>query len=358
MNDDMPDDALIPDAAALPVLYISDTRPPDEQPALVYLAAKPSENSRRGLRNSLNLITDLLMPGAFTPPGKHAPQADREQYASRFLYVEWWKLRYQHVAAVRAGLMHRYAPATVNHALSALRGVLKECWRLGLITAEAYHKAVDIQNIKAHILPAGRDLASRELAALARACANDTTLWGVRDGAILALLAVCGLRRAELTALDRFDFNDEDKITVHGGKGRKDRTVYIAGGALLALNDWINVRGDKAGRMFNPITQSGKILIKRGMTEQAVYKLLHKRAEEAGVRDFSPHDLRRTVAGDLLDAGVDIVTVANILGHADVNTTRRYDRRPEDTKRVAAGKLNYTYQKRRKAKDDDPTDAP
>jgi len=321
---------------------------PDQHPALVYLAQKPSENSRRGLRNALNIVADILLPTHFVQPAKDAPETLRVEYSTRFLSIDWARLRYQHVAAIRSALMDKYAPATVNHALSAVRGVLKEAWRLGYITAEEYHKSADVQNVKAQLLPAGRDLSGGEVTALARACIEDDSAYGVRDAAILGLLAVCGLRRAELTALARFDFDDRDKMTVRGGKGRKDRTVYVAGGALVALTEWIEIRGDAAGALFNPVIRAGRIILARGLTEQAVYKMLHKRADEAGVRDFSPHDLRRTVAGDLLDAGVDIVTVANILGHADVNTTRRYDRRPEDVKRVAAGKLNFGYERRKK----------
>ena len=63
----------------------------------------------------------------------------------------------------------------------------------------------------------------------------------------------------------------------------------------------------------------------------AVYKLLKKRAEAAGVKDFSPHDLRRTLGG-LLDRGVDIVTVRKLAGHASVTTTEHYNRRTEQGK--------------------------
>lgn len=55
------------------------------------------------------------------------------------------------------------------------------------------------------------------------------------------------------------------------------------------------------------------------------------------------HDLRRTLVGYILDRGVVIATVANIAGHASIDTTRRYDRRPEETKRKAAGKLHFPY---------------
>jgi integrase len=71
-----------------------------------------------------------------------------------------------------------------------------------------------------------------------------------------------------------------------------------------------------------------------------------KRGAEAGVKPFSAHDFRRTFVGDLLDRGVDIVTVAKMAGHSDVKTTARYDRRPEETKRDAAGKLYFPYFRR------------
>jgi integrase len=71
--------------------------------------------------------------------------------------------------------------------------------------------------------------------------------------------------------------------------------------------------------------------------------MLRRRAIESGVPDFSPHDFRRTFVGEMLERGVDIATVANIAGHASVDTTRRYDRRPEETKKRAATKLHFPY---------------
>jgi integrase len=320
--------SLIPSNTYYADLMVANPVSFDQHPAAIYLFGLASERSRRVMAHSLRIIAELL--------------TGQDSRAVDIFSLDWSAIRYVHTAALRTRLLERYSPATTNRILSALRGVLKEAWRLGYMTAEAYQRAVDVQNVKAETLPAGRELSQGEIFALVSACKADQSPGGVRDAAIIGLLYTCGLRRAELVALNRADFEPETgRLYVRGGKGRKQRTVYVQGGALRALTDWLAASGS-AVPLFVPVLKGGKIRSRR-MNAQTIYDMLKKRAQQAGVREFSPHDLRRTFVGDMLDRGVDIATVANIAGHASVDTTRRYDRRPEETKKQAATRLHFPY---------------
>jgi len=228
---------------------------------------------------------------------------------------------------------------------------MRSAWRLGQLTAEEYQKAVDLSAVKCcSSEPAGRMITRGEVRAIFTTCGNDPTPAGYRDAAIFGLLFGCGVRRAELTAVDRADFTrdgeDSAWLTVRHGKGNKTRTIPINDGALDALEDWLSVRGDEPGPLFCAINRGGRIDRGGRVTPQAIFNMLRTRGEAAGVKDFSPHDLRRTFISELLDAGVDIATVAKLAGHANVTTTARYDRRGERAKRKAVALLHVPYKRR------------
>ena len=180
-------------------------RPPDRHPAMVYLA-RLAPGSRRTMRAALETIASLLTGGQATAAS-----------------LTWGALRYQHTAAVRAVVAERYAPATANKLLAALRGVLQEAWRLGYLEAEAYQRAADLPAVRGEHLPRGRALAIGELRALFQVCQADRTPAGARDAALLAVLYGSGLRRAEVVALDLADYDLDVRGAHHSPRQRPQR---------------------------------------------------------------------------------------------------------------------------------------
>ena len=128
----------------------------DRHPVAVYLA-RLAPSSRRTMRAALDAIASLLSD-------------DRCDAWS----LDWPQLRYRHTTAVRALLADgRYAPSTANRHLAALRGVLKECWRLGYVSAEDFQRAADLEPVRGSRLPRGRALQPGEVRALFAACEDD-----------------------------------------------------------------------------------------------------------------------------------------------------------------------------------------
>jgi site-specific recombinase XerC len=264
--------------------------------------------------------------------------------------MPWGQLRYAHVTALRTKLEEQgLAPASVNRALSAIRGVMAAAGHAGQITAEELAHIRAVKGVTASTLPAGRAIPSGELAAMMRACAVDPTRAGVRDGAIIALAYSAGLRRAEIAGLtlEALAADDGETVIIRlMGKRRKEREVPIANGGAAALRDWLTVRGHGPGPLFWRGRKGGQ-LEPRGMTAQAVRDIIERRALQAGVAmPVRPHDLRRSFVTDLLEAGTDIATVARMAGHDSVTTTQRYDRRGEQAKRKAVLTLHVPYVRR------------
>lgn len=304
--------------------------PIDQNPAVIYLASL-AERSRVPQRNALNVIAGTLQP------------------TTSFDQFPWFHLRYQHVQAIRNILAEKYSAASANRMLAALRGVLRECWRLGLMSIEDYQRAIDFKCVrgeKAQAAEKGRHLKQGEFMALVRVC-DVHTLTGVRDMCMFATAYTCGLRRDELVSLTLADYNrDQGTIVVRSGKGNKERVIPVAAGTDDLLRDWVRIRGNWTGPLFPRIIKGDK-LTNHKLSSQAFYLIIKERAELAGVVEFTPHDLRRTFAGDLLDAGTDISTVQKLMGHADTKTTAGYDRRDSRVKRDAVNRLHFPYRSAR-----------
>jgi site-specific recombinase XerD len=249
--------------------------------------------------------------------------------------LDWAAIRYQHTSAVRGWLVKTYAPATAKRMIAALRGVLTESWRLGLMSHDDYARGTDIAPVRGETEPRGRALTNEELLRLFQTCSADSSPAGIRDGAILTVLYGLGLRRSELIALDVADYDPDQGTLAIQGKGNRPRIGYVLEQVTELLQSWIAVRGGSEGPIFLPITKGGNIIFHR-LTPQAVALIVKKRAAEAKVDEFSCHDLRRSFITDLLEAGADLSIVQQLAGHKQVSTTTLYDRRGEAGKIKAA----------------------
>lgn len=304
-------------------LKLCEPIPLTRHPAAVYLAGL-GDGSVRTIRYALNTIASILTNG----------DCDA-------LTLDWAKLRYHHAAAVRVALMRRFAPVTANKMLSALRRVLKEAYKLDLMGAESLTKAIDLPNIEGESEERGRSLSRSEIAALLESCRSPSAI-DIRDGALIAILRGTGLRRSELVKLELRDFNaNTGALVVRRGKRGKGRMVYLSEEAISFVEKWLEVRGNTPGPLLCRIWKGGQLQLERAMNSDAVWRILQKRGRLVGLESFSPHDLRRTFCSDLLDAGVDIVTVQKLAGHASPVTTAKYDRRGEEAKRKAVQKLGF-----------------
>ena len=244
----------------------------------------------------------------------------------------WHGLRYEHVAAIRAQLVERYEAATVNKVLSFLRGVLRAAWNLQLIHGEDYHRATAVKSVRGKAAPAGRALGVDELDRLA-AIGQDGGLRALRDAAIVAAMYGAGLRRQEVCSLDVESY--ADGVLKVRGKGNKTRLVPVVPDWQPYIVAWRQTR--TGGPMFVAFNQHGPTV--RRLTVTGLSKLLGELRANTGVAKFTPHDLRRSFATHLFDAGVDPIVVRDLMGHENIATTARYDRRNEAVKAKAVEKL-------------------
>jgi site-specific recombinase XerD len=148
------------------------------------------------------------------------------------------------------------------------------------------------------------------------------SLKGLRDRALFMLMLRCGLRVEEVAHLHLKDLDlAQRRILVRQGKGNKDRVVYVSNDADRALKDYLKSRSaSKIQEIFlvNKGTCKGKPISVRGIQKRMEYY-----ARKTGL-DVSCHQLRHTMATQLLNADADLVTIQDLLGHARIKTTQRY----------------------------------
>jgi integrase/recombinase XerD len=166
-------------------------------------------------------------------------------------------------------------------------------------------------------------LTSRDVDRLLGAVQGERSL-DLRDRAMLELLYATGLRVSELVSLQLGSLQLDVGYLCAFGKRRKERIVPMGESAMAELRSYL-VNGrpslDKGeGGAFVFLNRDG-----RGLTRQGFWKIIKRRALEAGIsKKISPHTLRHSFATHLLENGADLRSVQTMLGHADISTTQIY----------------------------------
>jgi site-specific recombinase XerD len=264
--------------------------------------------------------------------------------------LRWDRLRFGHVEIIRSRLLERdYSASLINATLSALRGVARRAWHLGMMTAEDFQRIKDVRGCpsSSERRRPVRALAVDEISLLLSACdrAGDTS--GARDACLISLLYGAGLRRDEARSLQLSDYHHREHVLTVVGKGRKPRTIYVDDpGARRALHNWLRHRGSAQGPLLLAVSRGGRVLA-HGISGQAIFAALRRRALQAGVARFSPHNLRGSYASRLFDEGADAAMIQKLLGHSSISTTQKYDLRSERARRRASKLVRVPFRRPR-----------
>jgi integrase len=221
--------------------------------------------------------------------------------------------------------MEKQSPSTVNIRLSAVRKLVSEARRNGMLGAEEAARLTDIPNIRQQGTRLGNWL-TKEQARELLVVPDRKSLKGKRDYAILALLVGCGLRRRELASLDVEDIQmREDRWVIIDlcGKGGRIRTVAVPLWVKQGINAWMTAAGIDEGRLFRSVKKGGK-QIGESLGDWAVWSVVEKSAKQIGIERFGAHDLRRTCAKLCRKNGGDLEQIKFLLGHSSIQTTERY----------------------------------
>jgi site-specific recombinase XerD len=154
-----------------------------------------------------------------------------------------------------------------------------------------------------------------------------------RDYCILCIFLNCGLRISEIVGLNVGDYHgDALRVT---GKGNKERVVYLNGATARAVADWLSVR-----RHLVPDREPALFVSNRRtrISREMVHSMVKKNLLRAGLdsAQYSSHKLRHTAATLMLQNGVDVRTLQEVLGHDHLNTTQIYTHVDSAELRVAA----------------------
>jgi len=211
---------------------------------------------------------------------------------------------------------------TVNRKVSSLRAFYKYVLRTGKIN---HNPAEMIQTLKTEKhMPAF--LSVDEMFELLKT-RDDNSVLNLRNRAMLEVFYSSGLRLGELAGLNLIDLDFNQKLIKVRGKGRKERIVPVGEPALKAVGVYLEkiaqIRKDADADVFNkPLFLNAR---GKRITARSIARIVNEVTDKSGIgRKISPHALRHSFATHLLNAGADLRSIQELLGHESLSTTQKY----------------------------------
>jgi integrase len=216
----------------------------------------------------------------------------------------------------------RYAPATINLRLAAVRRIAYEAADAGLLSPELAAGIRRVKGVRRIGVRLGNWLTPEQGRRLL-AHADVATPRARRDHPMLAMLIGCGLRRGEFLALTLESIQrreDHWVIADMVGKARHVRTVPIPTWVKTAVDEWTVAAGITDGVVFRAINKAGRVW-GSGMSPKALWDVVKAAAARVEIDKLAPHDLRRTCARLCHLAGGELDQIQFFLGHVSIQTT-------------------------------------
>ena len=253
-----------------------------------------------------------------------------------------WHIVDVSIARSFAQLLDAYYPNTKSrhNILGILRELLRQCAMVDLISATERDHLLDCLPVRgAYHRGKGRELTDKEIVNLLAKGLHPNERLDLRNRAIIAIFLSTGLRISEVAELEFCDLDlNADARSAHIKRTKPGRTltVWLTVSAIEILKEWLAVRGEHAGALFDSRHHPG-----RPLCTAAIRTMLTRRAALAHINsDFTSHDFRRTFATRALRQNADVFVVQRLLGHKNVQTTLIYDRRTELEDRAVVDTLN------------------
>ena len=256
-------------------------------------------------------------------------------YLKRQHIDNWQQVTHEHIAGYLLEMRdaQAYRPATIARKLAALKSFFRYLESTGIITSDPIKKldTPRIQRELPHVLR------QEQISNLFRQVDVETPA-GKRDFAMLHMLYATGMRVSELISLNLGDF-DVDAATIvcpgRNGRSKRERVLPLSTTVVEATNRYLEA--DRPGLVTRHPEEQALFLNHHGerLTRQGFWLIIKGYARQAGISEITPHMLRHSFAILMLQGGMELRSVQELLGHAHISTTQVYNQLARES--VATG---------------------